>query len=121
MCQCRCLSNCVRSVHARNRYTFGYGRYEVLSGFTNGILLVFVSLMVLGEGIGRLFGNPEIDAEHLTIVAVAGFCVNLIGDSLGEGGGGGSDSLGGGGGGGGGVGGGGGGGSGINLASVCLW
>ncbi len=62
-----------------SRYTFGYGRYEVLSGFTNGILLVFVSLMVLGEGIGRLFGNPEIDAEHLTIVAVAGFCVNLIG------------------------------------------
>lgn len=62
-----------------SRYTFGYGRYEVLSGFTNGILLVFVSLMVLGEGIGRLFGDPEIDAEHLTIVAVAGFCVNLIG------------------------------------------
>ena len=56
--------------------------------------------MVLGEGIGRLFGNPEIDAEHLTIVAVAGFCVNLIGDSLGRGGGGGSD---------------------INLAFVCLW
>lgn len=62
-----------------SRYTFGYGRYEVLSGFTNGILLVFVSLMVLGEGIGRLFRDPEIDAEHLTIVAVAGFCVNLIG------------------------------------------
>jgi zinc transporter 5/7 len=61
------------------RYTFGYGRYEVISGFTNGILLVFVSLMVLGEGLGRLVGNPEIETEHLTAVAVAGFCVNLIG------------------------------------------
>jgi Co/Zn/Cd efflux system component len=51
----------------------------VVSGFTNGILLVFVSLMVLGEGLGRLIGEPEIETEHLTAVAVAGFCVNLIG------------------------------------------
>ena len=35
--------------------------------------------MVLGEGLGRLVGNPEIETEHLTAVAVAGFCVNLIG------------------------------------------
>ena len=66
--------------HLFYRYSFGYGRYEVISGFTNGILLVFVSLMVLGEGLGRLIGNPEIETEHLTAVAVAGFCVNLIGE-----------------------------------------
>jgi Co/Zn/Cd efflux system component len=35
--------------------------------------------MVLGEGLGRLIGDPEIETEHLTAVAVAGFCVNLIG------------------------------------------
>ncbi len=40
---------------------------------------MFVSLLVLGEGLGRLIGDPEIETEHLTAVAVAGFCVNLIG------------------------------------------
>ena len=74
-----CVFDCVCCVTFPLRYTFGYGRYEVISGFTNGILLVFVSLMVLGEGVSRLVGSPEIETEHLTAVAVAGFCVNLIG------------------------------------------
>jgi Co/Zn/Cd efflux system component len=38
-------------------------------------------MMVFGEGLGRLLGDPEIETEHLTTVAVAGFCVNLIGSS----------------------------------------
>lgn len=40
--------------------TGSYGRYEVICGFTNGILLVFVSLMIFTEGVERLMSTPEV-------------------------------------------------------------
>lgn len=34
---------------ANRHFTYGYGRYEVLSGFTNGILLICVAVYIFVE------------------------------------------------------------------------
>lgn len=59
----------------RNRY----GRVEVLSGFINGIFLVFIGFMVLMESAERFFSPQEVITDRLLLVSVLGFCVNLVG------------------------------------------
>jgi zinc transporter 5/7 len=60
-------------------YTYGYGRYEVLSGFVNGIFLIFVAFSVLAESIERILEPPEITTDNLLLVSVLGLLVNLVG------------------------------------------
>jgi zinc transporter 5/7 len=62
-----------------HQYSYGYGRFEVLSGFCNGLLLVFIAAFVLMEGVERLIDPPVVHTENLMTVAVCGFCVNLVG------------------------------------------
>ncbi|KAI9224592.1 cation efflux family-domain-containing protein [Blastocladiella britannica] len=64
---------------ASKTFSFGYGRIETLSGFGNGIFLVFISLFILLEGIERLIHPPEMNTDRLLIVAVLGFAVNMVG------------------------------------------
>eukprot|EP01135_Chromosphaera_perkinsii_P007644 Nk52_evm100s914 gene=Nk52_evmTU100s914 len=61
------------------RYSFGYGRVEVLSGYINGVFLVFISLFVFIEAIDRLLEPPEINTDKLLIVSVLGLGVNMVG------------------------------------------
>jgi zinc transporter 5/7 len=56
-----------------------FGRVEVLSGFTNGIFLVFVAGLVLLESIERLFHPQDINSDKLLLVSCLGLCVNLVG------------------------------------------
>eukprot|EP00667_Euglena_gracilis_P002172 EG_transcript_2172 len=64
---------------ANRHFTYGYGRYEVLSGFTNGILLICVAVYIFVESVGRLVDPPEIGTENLLSVSVGGFLINLVG------------------------------------------
>lgn len=60
-------------------FTYGYGRAEVLSGFTNAIFLVFVAISVLIEGMHRIAEPPEVHTDNLLTVSVLGLLVNLVG------------------------------------------
>eukprot|EP01132_Coremiostelium_polycephalum_P002383 gene2383-2945_t len=60
-------------------YSYGYGRVQVLSGFVNGIFLIFISITILMESIERLLEPPEITTDKLLLVSVLGFIVNMIG------------------------------------------
>ncbi|ORZ34563.1 cation efflux family-domain-containing protein [Catenaria anguillulae PL171] len=60
-------------------FSFGYGRIETLSGFGNGVFLVFISIFILIEGLERVIHPPEMSTDRLLLVAVGGFVVNLIG------------------------------------------
>eukprot|EP01063_Lacrimia_lanifica_P019355 TRINITY_DN2653_c3_g1_i2.p1 TRINITY_DN2653_c3_g1~~TRINITY_DN2653_c3_g1_i2.p1 ORF type:complete len:757 (+),score=201.18 TRINITY_DN2653_c3_g1_i2:131-2272(+) len=60
-------------------FTYGYGRCEVLSGYTNGILLLCIAMYVFIEALGRLIDPPEIDGEWLLSVSVGGLVINVIG------------------------------------------
>ncbi|EGC38891.1 hypothetical protein DICPUDRAFT_45603 [Dictyostelium purpureum] len=60
-------------------YSYGYGRVQVLSGFVNGIFLIFIAVTILMESIERLLEPPEINTDKLLLVSVLGFLVNLVG------------------------------------------
>lgn len=64
---------------ANDRYTYGYVRAEILGGFINGLLLLFVSFFIFSESVERLMEPPEVKHERLFVVSVLGFLVNLIG------------------------------------------
>ena len=62
-----------------DRFSYGYVRAEILGGFCNGLLLLFVSFFVFSEAVERAFEPPEVKHERLFVVSVLGFIVNLVG------------------------------------------
>lgn len=64
---------------ASRKYTYGYGRFQVLSGHVNGVFLVLTAIFILLESIERLLDPPAVKTERLLLVAVFGLCVNLVG------------------------------------------
>lgn len=64
---------------ADSKYTYGYGRYEVLSGFINSMLLLFIAFSVFQEACSRFSNPPEIHSDHLLVTSILGFLVNLVG------------------------------------------
>jgi solute carrier family 30 (zinc transporter), member 5/7 len=52
---------------------------EILSGFTNGIFLVLISVFVMVEAVDRLIEPQEIHTERLIFVSTGGLIVNLVG------------------------------------------
>eukprot|EP01102_Stenamoeba_stenopodia_P017574 TRINITY_DN6323_c0_g1_i1.p1 TRINITY_DN6323_c0_g1~~TRINITY_DN6323_c0_g1_i1.p1 ORF type:complete len:381 (+),score=79.03 TRINITY_DN6323_c0_g1_i1:142-1284(+) len=60
-------------------FSYGYERFEVLSGFSNASFLIFVALFIFFESIEKLLHAEQIDSGPIMTVAVLGFIVNLIG------------------------------------------
>lgn len=77
------LAGLIASVISRwgknERFSYGYGRAEVMAGFVNGLFLVFVAFFIFSEAVERALHPPEVKHERLFIVSVLGFFVNLIG------------------------------------------
>lgn len=77
------LAGLIASVIARwgknERFSYGYGRAEVMAGFVNGLFLVFVAFFIFSEAVERALHPPEVKHERLFVVSVLGFFVNLIG------------------------------------------
>ncbi|RPD64317.1 cation efflux protein [Lentinus tigrinus ALCF2SS1-6] len=73
----------IASVMARwppnERFTYGYGRIETLSGFANGIFLILISVFIVFEAIQRLLDPPEMNTSQLLLVSTLGLGVNLFG------------------------------------------
>jgi solute carrier family 30 (zinc transporter), member 5/7 len=78
------------------RFTYGYGRVETLSGFANGIFLILISVFIVFEAVQRLFVSflisapietdhshrldpPEMNTNQLLLVSSIGLGVNLFG------------------------------------------
>ncbi|KAK9765035.1 hypothetical protein K7432_006950 [Basidiobolus ranarum] len=64
---------------ANKTFSYGYSRIETLSGFSNGIFLVLISIFIVIEAIERLIHPPEMNTHRLLLVSFVGFLVNLIG------------------------------------------
>ena len=63
---------------ATNKYTYGYKRATILNSLVNAILLLFVTVGILWEGIYR-FNHPVIiQGQLVSIVAFGGIFVNGI-------------------------------------------
>eukprot|EP00250_Pteridium_aquilinum_P021004 c25009_g2_i3 orf=1368-4184(+) len=61
------------------KFNYGYGRFEVVSGYANAVLLVLVASLIVLESIERILEPPEISTESLLVVSVGGLLVNIVG------------------------------------------
>ena len=62
--------------------TYGLGRAEILSAQVNGATLLVLGLLIVYEGVHRLFDPPGVDALPVLAVAVTGIGVNLAAVSI---------------------------------------
>ncbi|CAB0001555.1 unnamed protein product [Nesidiocoris tenuis] len=62
-----------------DKFSYGYGRAEVLAGFVNGLFLIFVSFFIVSEAVERAIEPPEVNHDRLFAVSLMGLIVNLIG------------------------------------------
>ncbi|KAJ2020864.1 hypothetical protein GGI06_002313 [Coemansia sp. S85] len=58
-------------------FTFGYDRIEILSGFSNGVFLMLISVSIFFEAIERLIYPPEMNTHRLLLVSFGGLAVNF--------------------------------------------
>jgi zinc transporter 5/7 len=73
------VASVISKWRSNDRYTYGYVRAEIMTGFLNGIFLIFIAFFILGEAVERMSAPPEIHHERLFVVSLLGFCVNMIG------------------------------------------
>lgn len=59
--------------------SYGYYRLEILSAFINALILIGISLYILYEAYGRFRNPPAIDSGNMTLVAVIGLLINVLG------------------------------------------
>ena len=64
------LASYISRVKPNRIFTYGYGRFETLSGFVNGVFLVFVALSVALEALERL---AALDPEKAQLVKLRYF------------------------------------------------
>lgn len=61
-------------------FTYGYNRVETLSGFSNGIFLILISIFIVFEAVQRIIEPPIMhNTVQLLIVSGMGLAVNLFG------------------------------------------
>jgi cobalt-zinc-cadmium efflux system protein len=62
---------------AQGAYTFGLRRAEILSAQFNGATLLVLGVLVVVEGVRRLFEPPDVEGGVVLAVALLGIVVNL--------------------------------------------
>jgi zinc transporter 5/7 len=60
-------------------YSYGFERFSTLSGFMNGLFLVFVAFDIFTESIERIYSPEEVLSEKMMVVSVIGLIINLVG------------------------------------------
>nr|XP_018914557.1 PREDICTED: zinc transporter 7 [Bemisia tabaci] len=73
------VASVIMKWRANEKFSYGYVRIEVLTGFTQSLFLIFIALFIMSEAVERIIEPPEIKHERLFIVSVLGLLVNLVG------------------------------------------
>jgi len=66
------------SLPARGRWTFGFGRAEILAAQANGMTLLLIAALVGYSAVRRLIDPPDVGGAVVTVVALVGIAVNLV-------------------------------------------
>lgn len=75
------LSFAAHLISRRNRNknkTFGYQRAETLAAFTNGVVLIVISLVLFVEAIQRFWEPEHIKGGIMLVVSIVGLLANFI-------------------------------------------
>ena len=59
------------------RHTYGAARYQTLAAYTNGLMLLALTVWVVAEAVQRLITPPAIDGKLMLIIALIGGAANL--------------------------------------------
>jgi len=70
------------SAPARERWTYGLKRAEILAAATNAIALVAIALFISAEAIRRLISPQHVAGGLVFVVAVVGAAVNLVATAI---------------------------------------
>lgn len=62
---------------ATRTHSYGYGRFQILAAFTNGIALLFVTGWIAYEAVARLLEPVEVLSGIMLTVAMTGLVVNI--------------------------------------------
>ena len=62
---------------ADSRRTYGFDRMQILVAFGNGVLLIVVAAMIVGEAAHRVFAPSDVVAMPMLVVAGGGLLANL--------------------------------------------
>jgi cobalt-zinc-cadmium efflux system protein len=63
---------------AHGAFTFGLKRAEILSAQFNGATLLVLGVLIVVEGVRRLFAPPDVEGGPVLVVALVGIAVNLV-------------------------------------------
>jgi cobalt-zinc-cadmium efflux system protein len=63
--------------HPHGRYTFGFGRAEILSAQVNGAALLVLAGVIAWEGVQRLGDPPEVEGAIVLVIGLTGAAVNV--------------------------------------------
>ncbi|MGJ8514391.1 cation diffusion facilitator family transporter [Carnimonas bestiolae] len=63
---------------ADSKRSYGYQRMQVLAAFSNGLVLVLLSLAIGYEAIKRVIFPEDVAANSMLVVAIIGLCVNAL-------------------------------------------
>ncbi len=63
---------------ATPRYSYGFGRIEALAAFTNGLVLLGLTVWIVVEAIDRFTAPHAIQSTTLMLVAALGLMINLL-------------------------------------------
>ena len=65
--------------HAGNdAFSFGTGKVYALAGYTSGVVLAIVALMIAVEGVERLLHFEHVNYDEALVVACIGLVVNIV-------------------------------------------
>ena len=59
------------------RHTYGSARYQTLAAYTNGLLLLALTIWVMAEAVRRLIAPPEVDGKLMLVIALLGSLANI--------------------------------------------
>lgn len=62
----------------RGRWTFGFGRVEILAAQVNGVVLGLLGVWIVYEAVKRLADPPDVDASLVGWVALVGLIVSVV-------------------------------------------
>ncbi len=59
------------------RHTYGSSRYQTLAAYSNGLLLLALTVWVIAEAIRRLIAPPAVEGRLMLLIALIGGAANL--------------------------------------------
>ncbi|KAK7739803.1 putative zinc transporter msc2 [Diatrype stigma] len=66
------------------RFPYGFGKIETLSGFANGVFLILISLEIMFEGFERLVEGRETKRLQELFINMHGIYLHILADTLGS-------------------------------------